>query len=193
MFILEKVKRIFIWFKRFRKRKGYGVHSPFAFNFITQVIYEKGVYYNYSLLNQLPHSKVESDKVIKLLFRLVNFISPHTILYKHRGDDISDIFRWAKSDVHILGNVKNSCKLDFVYLEMSYDNKELENILTEIIPIMHKDSILIIYGIGFNKERMEFWSKVISHPNSGISFDLYDLGILFFDHSKNKQDYIVNF
>ena len=73
------------------------------------------------------------------------------------------------------------------------DNKELENILTEIIPIMHKDSILIIYGIGFNKERMEFWSKVISHPNSGISFDLYDLGILFFDHSKNKQDYIVNF
>ena len=86
MFILEKVKRIFIWFKRFRKRKGYGVHSPFAFNFITQVIYEKGVYYNYSLLNQLPHSKVESDKVIKLLFRLVNFISPHTILYKHRGE-----------------------------------------------------------------------------------------------------------
>lgn len=27
----------------------------------------------------------------------------------------------------------------------------------------------------------------------GITFDLYDIGILFFDKTKIKQDYIVNF
>ena len=34
------LKRPFIWLRRFRHRCGYGVHSPFAFNLITQVIYE---------------------------------------------------------------------------------------------------------------------------------------------------------
>ena len=34
------LKRPFIWLSRFRHRCGYGVHSPFAFSLITQVIYE---------------------------------------------------------------------------------------------------------------------------------------------------------
>ena len=41
------LKRPFIWLLRFRHRCGYGVHSPFAFNLITQVIYENTPYYKY--------------------------------------------------------------------------------------------------------------------------------------------------
>ena len=41
------LKRPFIWLRRFRHRCGYGVHSPFAFNLITQVIYENTPYYKY--------------------------------------------------------------------------------------------------------------------------------------------------
>ena len=33
------------WLLRFRKRCGYGIHSPFAFQFVTGVIYEKGAYF----------------------------------------------------------------------------------------------------------------------------------------------------
>ena len=41
------LKRPFIWLSRFRHRCGYGVHSPFAFNLITQVIYEYTPFYKY--------------------------------------------------------------------------------------------------------------------------------------------------
>ena len=43
------LKRPFIWIYRFRHRCGYGVHSPFAFNLITHVIYENTPYYKYTL------------------------------------------------------------------------------------------------------------------------------------------------
>ena len=33
------------WLRRFRKRRGYGIHSPAAFQFVTGVVYEKGEYY----------------------------------------------------------------------------------------------------------------------------------------------------
>ena len=34
---MSVVTSLWIWIKRFRKREGYGVHSPFAFQLITQV------------------------------------------------------------------------------------------------------------------------------------------------------------
>ena len=47
------LKRPFIWLRRFRHRCGYGVHSPFAFNLITQVIYENTPYYKYKDIKKL--------------------------------------------------------------------------------------------------------------------------------------------
>ena len=83
------LKRPFIWLRRFRHRCGYGVHSPFAFNLITQVIYENTPYYKYKDLaaeqkKLAPQKdgrwKYESKKVKRLLFRLVNYIQPDTIV-----------------------------------------------------------------------------------------------------------------
>ncbi len=44
--------RQWIWLKRFRHRRGYGVHSPFAFDFLTYVVYERGEYYAYRELKK---------------------------------------------------------------------------------------------------------------------------------------------
>lgn len=52
MNLLLSLKRPFIWLSRFRYRCGYGVHSPFAFSLITDVIYEKRPYYAYQSLLQ---------------------------------------------------------------------------------------------------------------------------------------------
>lgn len=83
--ILLTLKRPFIWLYRFRHRCGYGVHSPFAFNLITHVIYESTAYYKYEELAKAQKQlelekdkrwKYESKKVKRLLFRLVNYTCP---------------------------------------------------------------------------------------------------------------------
>lgn len=83
------LKRPFIWLRRFRHRCGYGVHSPFAFDLITRVIYEKAPYYKYKDLAEeeeklAPEKGVcweyESRKVKRLLFRLVNYARPDTLV-----------------------------------------------------------------------------------------------------------------
>ena len=87
--ILLTLKRPFIWLYRFRHRCGYGVHSPFAFNLITHVIYESTAYYKYEELAKAQKQlelekdkrwKYESKKVKRLLFRLVNYAQPETIV-----------------------------------------------------------------------------------------------------------------
>ena len=72
------------WCRRFRKRCGYGVHSPSDFFFITFIIYEKLPFYSYSSLHHIrrlvAHLPGHREKVDKLFFRLVNYLRPQTVL-----------------------------------------------------------------------------------------------------------------
>ena len=75
--------RILRWFRRFRQRRGYGVHSPFAFEWITDVVYnQQAQYYAYAPLSQQHKqwSGVLSIKDARLLFRMANHFRAKRIL-----------------------------------------------------------------------------------------------------------------
>lgn len=63
------------WLARYRHSKGFGVHSPFAFRFITEVLGEKCPYYDYARLR---------DRRQRLLYRIAVSLSPAT--YGVAGD-----------------------------------------------------------------------------------------------------------
>ena len=130
--ILLTLKRPFIWLYRFRHRCGYGVHSPFAFNLITHVIYESTAYYKYEELAKAQKQlelekdkrwKYESKKVKRLLFRLVNYTQPETIvdagtlaasaLYLKAGKEGADYT--SASDLSELF-LESGVPVDFLYL-----------------------------------------------------------------------------
>ena len=51
----------------------------------------------------------------------------------------------------------------------------------------------MIKGIHHSREMKQCWKRLVNNEKVGITFDLYDVGVLFFDKTKIKQDYIVNF
>ena len=77
-------RRPWIWLSRFRQRKGYGVHSPFAYSFIRGVVLESSAYYAYADLAPLHPWWVRWFHLYpmqcrRLLFRLANFAEPRTV------------------------------------------------------------------------------------------------------------------
>ena len=66
-----------IWLRRFRHRKGYGVHSPYAYNFLRDVIYESNHYYAYDEIEKKVKGNCWQRMVMRkrerLLFRLKNW------------------------------------------------------------------------------------------------------------------------
>lgn len=98
------LKRPFVWLRRFRHRRGYGVHSPFAFDFITRVVYEHTPYYQYKelsaeqrrLASEKGHNWAcrESQKVKRLLFRLVNRAQP-TFIVSVGPDSAAELYMKA--------------------------------------------------------------------------------------------------
>jgi len=155
--IIKKViNRSWVWVKRFRHRKGYGVHSPFAFDFITRVIYGKLSKTERNTLRAHSKHRKESRKVVELLYRLEKEASP--LVYVNQADP--------------------------EYINKVYD---------EQAEIMGPKGMMVIYGIYQSQELKQIWQKLVTDSRSGITFDLYDLGIILFDKKITKQDYIVNF
>lgn len=203
------MKRPFIWLWRFRNRCGYGVHSPFAFNLITQVIYETTPYYKYKdagkeqerlALEKGKHWAYEPKKIKHLLFRLVNFAQPDTIvdagtlsasaLYLKAGKEGADYT--SASDLTELF-LESGVPVDFLYLHDYRHPQFMEEVFRICAARSTQKSIFVIEGIRYTSKMSALWRRMKQDERVGITFDLYDLGIIFFDRAKIKQDYIVNF
>ena len=83
--------------------------------------------------------------------------------------------------------------VDFLYLN-DYRNPDL---LEEVFRVCaHRatpKSVFVVHGICYSKEMKALWKKLQADERVGITFDLYDVGLLFFDKTKIKQQYIINF
>ena len=202
------VQRIWNWCRRFRHRCGYGVHSPSDFFLITSVIYEALPYYAYRTLKQapapkgLPHYR---EKVNRLLFRLVNFYHPATLL--EVGDGNGDALRYMQAarpsmkSVGLGGTEKDTMfrlkdelqrmkKVGFLHIGPTpYYIEAFE----ETFPYLDEQSCVVVGDIHASKERHEWWKELIQDERIRISFDLYDVGILLFEAKRFKQNYTVNF
>lgn len=200
-------KRPFIWLSRFRYRCGYGVHSPFAFSLITDVVYEKMPYYAYASLKKEQKKVVKKhgwgrggQKVNRFLFRLVNKIQPATIIEVGRPTVTSLYLQSAKPSAHYLFAsdlselfLDTDIPVDFLYLN-DYRNPELlEQVFQVCACRVALTSVFVVHGICYSKAMKQLWKRLQEDDRVGITFDLYDVGLLFFDKTKIKQHYIVNF
>ena len=207
MNLLLCLKRPFIWLSRFRYRCGYGVHSPFAFSLITDVIYEKMPYYAYDSLEKEQKKIVEergcnkgTQKVNRFLFRLVNKVQPATIVEVGRPSVTSLYLQSAKSSAEYLFAsdlselfLDTDVSVDFLYLNDYQNPCLLEEVFLFNDTGTTLKSVFVVHGICYSKEMRAFWKRLQADERVGITFDLYDIGLLFFDKTKIKQHYIVNF
>ena len=89
---MGRIKRYRTALSRHHRSKGFGIHSPFAFNFVRFVLREKSPYYCYEYLSDLRqavieslrdvkgHKRVISFKNLKMMFRIANYFNPSNIL-----------------------------------------------------------------------------------------------------------------
>ena len=177
-----------LWLRRFRHRRGYGVHSPFAFGFITGVVYERTPYYAYAELVALHPwwMRLPGFRPIarcRLLFRLANFAEARTV---------SLVGSLALEREYVCAAVPSAAVIDGVADFVLVAAERIADAVA-LAAAMSARGMLVVEGIHQSDFTRAIWKKVEADPNTGVTFDLYDYGIAFFDHSLTKQHYVVNF
>jgi hypothetical protein len=201
------------WINRKRHNRGFGIQSPSAFFFITQVLKERRAYYAYT---QLDKATTGSRRHAREMFRIANYLKPVNCISVGATDAACAMLLAKPSVQHhafmaepdaeaktLLSssncNVINSLELfntvikelgviGMLYIDATENTMPL---VQAALPYTDAQSVIVVAGIHRNKKIREWWQLIVSDTATVITYDMYSYGLLFFDKEKRKQHYTL--
>lgn len=196
-------RRVFEWLRRIRNRCGYNIHSPFAFQWVTGVVYCDEAYYAYEPLGEERASKAGlfSEKDDQLLFRIANHQEANAILYVGQHATRPEAYLRAArkgatfSATSTLSSLTEALRHhDMVVIEAPFDER-----LSPDDPIfdpnceLRSSGVIVCHGIHRNAASRRRWRSLCASQAVTVSFDLYRFGIAFLRPQLNRQHYCINY
>lgn len=208
--------------RRLPHRRGYGVHSPFAFEYITRVVLEHTPYYLYRDLQQQEAQQThtmgyawahrEPRRVKRLLLRIANRARPDCIVdvgarsaaaiylqggrrmasYHHVDVDQLQMFQRLLAS-GLTGGTEFGPSVRLIYLHDYQRPAQMHQAWEKTVAVVGEHDVVVVEGICYSRQMRALWQTIKNHPRTGITFDLYDLGIVLMDRGINKRDYVVSF
>lgn len=192
-----KVQRYLHWLRRIKYCRGFGVQSPSAYRFIRYVINEHYPYYAYDeLRKELPRLDSLTRKRMELYFRVANFRQASLWLDFCERNDV--IATYVGRGCHAT-QVRRITDLQQITADARIEVLRIcplagcEALLEAALQQTDDHTLFIIEDIGYNDTAKRLWQKLIESDLTSVSYDLYYLGIAFFDRKRYKANYVVNF
>lgn len=207
MSFTDNSRRCLRWIRRFRHRRGYNIHSPFAFNLVTGVIYERGAYYAYDDLRNLrktvPSKLRERDD--RLLLRLINASMAKEALVVGDGLQMQTAYLRAGRPSCLFREITTSdlrtskgnalkihpVKVDFLYLDAPLEL--WPSAWKAVLSKRGEKAFFVVRGIHRSKKDFAAWQHLTEDTAVRVSFDLHDFGIACFEARFNKENHLINY
>lgn len=176
---MNKVSCFLTWPKRRWRTLGFGVHSPFAFKFLTTVVRQQDSYYNYTLLREL--NRPMPFKYLALIFRCICHFKPGSVGIIGRSDELAQVVRAADSRCTISGIPRPDTAF-FIINDPTSD----------ISGIIRPESVVIVTNLQ-RKQAALFWKRTNMAMKNGMSFDDGKIGIACMFSHLPRQTFKIAF
>lgn len=193
------LKRAWIWLRRIKYCRGFGVQSPNDYRFIRYVINEHWPYYKYETLKKnIRDINSDTRRLCKLYFRIANHcqaeqfidIAPDSTAYKQY---VKAGCRKTKTVRKELTDALDTNTKKRVIIARIDASSVTSDTLESVIAIAEEGSVVILQGIYETNETRLVWQKASEHERVGVAYDLYYCGLLLCVRRQFKKHYKVNF
>ncbi len=208
------------WFLRIQQSKGHGVHSPFAFDLITNVIHSPHSFYAFSdIYETVSRNDINPESITAfnyLSFRLVHYLQSRDILEIHSGTGINTLFLTAPSS-HIRCRCveEDGDKVAVAECLQKQAGRTWETVtsfsdcagsrydaifidldgcripdIRTLMELSHHDTFWVFHPIKKGTGK-QFWDKIVHDERARATFGLKDTGIAFLKPDFHKKHYLV--
>ena len=164
------------------------MHSPFVFDLVTKCFYDKSKNPEYSLLKN-------NSKKIRLLFRIIRYFKPKTILKIGNPTELdikifsSEIIPFEEFQKNKLS--KNNNTFDFIYFNQNESQKTTLAYFELLLPTINNNAVWIINDIHKSTENENTWDIIKKHPKVKVTIDTFHFGMVFFRAEQEKEDFVI--
>ncbi len=220
---LKKLVKYVTYWLTAANSKGHGIHSPFVFQFVTDILNDDRFFYAFETIEQANKQQQRFKKYNRLLFKIVDYYQPKTVLYI--DESITNTLFYlaqANSNTPVFSFVNNNSqqKKDvqinpaiainnvFFYEDISAiptneyqlvfintcNEGDLQNYFQLVLPKLTAQSIVIINNIHAGEQLESVWHHLQQHNSVTLSIDLFQLGLIFFrPENKIPQHFTIKF
>ena len=179
--------------------KGHGIHSPFVFKFIQEILNGKSPLI--AIENNTPAVKQILDQIEAavsapltpknkiVIARLLKWLNPIITLVtgdKKQFDADSAINTNAK-----IGSTQSVESIDFAFIGKGQNKETMLQSASRLFDKMHSNSWLILHGIHADSNMETVWNTLKEHSNIRLSIDLFTIGILFCRKEQKEQEHFI--
>jgi hypothetical protein len=205
------------WINRQRHNRGYGVQSPSAFFFVTQVLRERLPYYAYQALDKAVGGNRTDKNHFRELFRITNYLQPDncisagsatgacTMLLARPGAAHYAVAATGTTDeakallhtnrCHIVDSIEQFQalieKIGTIGMLYVTANDNSDTLIRAALPFTNNDSVIVVDGINSSKATREWWQQLVNDSATIITYDMYSYGLLLFNKERIKQHYTL--
>ena len=177
---MNTLYRFWVWIRRIGHCRGFGIQSPNDYWFVRYVINEHWPYYQYKELGH--EDDWLAQKLGRLYFRLANWRQPYVVV------DAGASPYW-QAGCH-RAEVKARADAPIELMKLCAGQTDCRQRVDEAMTLADSQTVIVIEHLFRNQQ---LWHDIVADSRVRVSFDLYYCGILFFDHKREKRNYIVNF
>ena len=118
----------------------------------------------------------------------------HCVVFESEAD-VAAVSRKYLEKYPLSVELRSSCDFDAVWdlivLGKNFlkANESIGCEFEEYLRFVKGDTVMVISGIYSSKKNREEWKKVCAHPVVTVTFDLYSLGIVFFNPKLHRKTY----
>ena len=220
---LKKLVKYVTYWLTAANSKGHGIHSPFVFQFVTDVLNDDRFFYAFETIEQANNQQQHFKKYNQLLFKIVDYYQPKTVLYI--DESITNTLLYlaqANSNMPVFSFVNNNSqqqKAVQINPTIAIDNvlfyedilaistneynlvffntcneDDLQNYFKLVLPKLTAQSIVIINNIHASEQLECVWHNLKQHSSVTLSIDLFHLGLIFFrPENKIPQHFTIKF
>lgn len=84
-------------------------------------------------------------------------------------------------------------KIDFMFFDANHQYQATVNYFNWALDHTHLGTCFVFDDIYWSDDMKKAWTEIKKHPQVIISIDLYQIGLIFFDNTKQKQDFRLRF
>ena len=194
-----KIKALVVWLQRMKHIQGFGIQSPSAFSFDRKVINDHTPYPVYAELKRVGNTLTAVErKKARLLYRINRFAEADrfcfypTKLLAYESYIKAACERTLVEEAKMLGEEGEGTASDESAIYFLTVGEHCQAFYERLRTSINAQSFVIVDNIKRNAETRAFWQQIVDDERVSFSFDLYHIGIAFFD-KRPKQNYIINF
>ncbi len=196
-----------VWLLRIRHCRGFGVQSPWAYSFVRYVINGRQSFCAYKALHDaFPRASRIERKNGDFFLRLANFSQFKTVFSCYCDASTDDLLAayvcaGCHKATYVSCNSFSKLKTELevrlaerpVLIIVDTLSSAWEKDLESMQGLLKDEDFLVALDIHAMGEARKRWSSIMNNVANGLTFDLYYVGVVYFDSKRYSEHFKINF